>query len=120
LERDVPLAAIERAYAGQAIDAAALVERPPTRAPKTPARQQKSKPRFKIGDRVIDPWGSRGKVKGIAYGLDSKEADVGDVDRWLRGLSIKPKTPRRGIWYTVRPNSGGEVLVGELDLNRVQ
>ena len=69
---------------------------------------------------MIDPWGYRGKVSGITHGLAAAAAagEIGDVDRWLRGLSVKPKTPRRGIWYSVRPSSGGEILVGELDLRR--
>ena len=89
----------------------------------TPApapRTARGRPRFAIGDRVIDPWGYRGKVTGITHGLAAAAAagDITDVDRWLRGLSVKPTTPRRGIWYTVRPSGGGEILVGELDLRR--
>ncbi len=117
LERDVPLAVIERAYAGRPVDPAELESARP-QAPERATRASRARPRFSIGDRVIDPWGCRGKVSGIVYGLAAAAAagDIDDVDRWLRGLSIKPKTPRRGIWYSVRPSRGGESLVGELDL----
>jgi hypothetical protein len=118
-DRDLQLAVIERAYAGRSVDVPAVAETPP-RAPKKPTRVVRLKPKFAVGDRVIDPWGYRGQVKRITYGLDAAEAagDISDVERWLRGLSVKPKTPRRGIWYSVRPNHGGEILVGELDLRR--
>ena len=112
--RDVSLAAIERAYAGERVDLAA--DAPP---PKRRASSSHTKPRYRIGDRVVDPWGYRGKVSGIVHGLAAAADEIGgDVERWLRGLSIKPKTPRRGIWYSVRPSRGGEILVGELDLRR--
>lgn len=120
-ERDVPLAVIERAYAGRPVDLAALEQAPaPAPAKARAARAPRARPKFSIGDRVIDPWGYRGKVSGITHGLAAAAAagDISDVDRWLRGLSITPKTPRRGIWYSVRPSGGGEILVGELDLRR--
>jgi hypothetical protein len=114
-ERDGPLEVIERAYAGRPVDAVRFVE---ARAPAPKKGRARARPRFAIGDRVLDPWGYRGKVSGISYGLAAAAAAgaIADVDRWLRGLSIKPKTPRRGIWYSVRPGSGGEILVGERDL----
>ena len=118
-DRDVPLAAIARAYAGHPVDRAAVAPAAPP-APASAPRAARAPPRFAIGDRVIDPWGYRGKVTAITHGLAAAAAagEIGDVDRWLRGLSVKPKTPRRGIWYSVRPSSGGEILVGELDLRR--
>lgn len=116
-DRDVPLAVIARAYAGHPVARAAIA---PAAPPAPTPRTARARPTFAIGDRVIDPWGYRGKVSAITHGLAAAAAagDIGDVDRWLRGLSIKPKTPRRGIWYSVRPASGGEILVGELDLRR--
>jgi hypothetical protein len=123
-ERDVPLAVIERAYAGRPV-VLAPVEESPRRAPKQPTARAvkaktKAKPKFAVGDRVLDPRGHPGKVSGIVFGLAAAEASgaISDADLWLRGLRIKPKTPRRGIWYSVRPRGGGEILVGELDLRR--
>jgi hypothetical protein len=117
-EIDVPLAVIEGAYAGGPVDRRRFSKSPPP-VPKKPAKRQK-KPRFRIGDRIIDPWGSRGKITRIWNGLDAAAAAgaLSDVTGWLRGLSIRPKTPRRGIWYSVRPSSGGSRIVGELDLRR--
>lgn len=117
-ELDVPLDVILRAYAGKPVDRTRIRPKE-TGKPRAASSAVKGKPKFAIGERVIDPWGERGKVLSFVHGLAAAKHEIGDPDRWLRGLSIKPKTPRRGIWYTVRPSSGGETLVGELDLRRI-
>ena len=111
-ERDVPLATIARAYAGHDIE---LADAEPAAAPVKPTGA--ARPKFAVGTQVIDPWDRRGKIAGYVVGLDNAPS-IGDPGRWLRGLSIKPKTPRRGIWYHVNPRGGGQVLIGERDLRR--
>jgi hypothetical protein len=118
-ERDVPLAVIRRAYAGGPVDGAALAL-PSAKAPTRP-RTRPMKRRYSIGDQIVDPWGHRGTITGFWNGLDEAAAagELSDVSRWLRGLSIKPKTPRKGVWYSVRPSAGGAILAGERDLRPV-
>lgn len=118
-ERDVPLALIERAYAGRSVDLATTGKTPPPPIAKA-KKARRARPKFSVGDRVIDPWGYRGKISAVHHSLAAAAAagNISDVDRWLRGLSVKPKTPRRGVWYSVRPSGGGEILAGELDLQR--
>ena len=121
----VPLDVIREAYEGKLVDRArirpkedAKPKKPKKKAKRSAAPSKAAKPKFAIGDRVLDPWGRRGKIQGFVRGLAAAKDEIGDVDRWIRGLSIQPKTPRRGVWYTVRPSGGGELLVGELDLQR--
>ena len=79
---------------------------------------KKLRPRFRVGDRVLNAWDDRGKITGVFDGLAAAcvHGKIHDVNGWLRGLSKKPKTAKRGVWYSVRPDGGGEMLAGELDL----
>ena len=103
-ERDIPLAAIARAYAGKSFDLAAKPAKPAIVA--KPA----GVPKFRVGDRVSRRGEDHGKVTGVVYGLAAAEAV---------GLTATAKTPRRGIYYTMRPDTGGEAILAEHELRRV-
>lgn|GEM_PF-2957847 len=82
------------------------------------SKPHQGKARFAVGDQVIDEWDERGRVTAVWSSLDDAAVDgeIDDVAEWLRGLEKKSKTPRRAVWYTVRPNTGGSMLAGERDL----
>ena len=77
------------------------------------------KPKFALGDVLLDAFGDIGAVEAI-YADIRAAADAGlidDVDNWLRRLEVRPKTPKSGIWYALAYGHG-QGLAGELDLKR--
>ena len=73
-------------------------------------------PRFALGAAVVDPWDEPGAVTAVYANLGAAQ-DAGAVDKeWLAGLEKRPLTRPTGHWYGVLCESGGAVLVGELDL----
>ena len=117
-EVEVSEQAIKRAFAGRPITRAEVITPATARAAQKAPPRSRSKPRFAVGDRVIDRWDGPGKVTAMWRSLDEAAAagEIDDVSGWLAGLAKKPKTPRRANWYSVRPSSGGSMLAGELDL----
>lgn len=79
------------------------------------------RPKFGLGEVVVDPHGDIGAIDAIYADLQAVE-DSGQIDNaaeWRRGLSIKPKTPISGIWYALVYGHGAGVA-GELDLRRAR
>jgi hypothetical protein len=76
------------------------------------------KPRFALGAHVVDWSNEPGAVTAVYVDLDAAQ-DAGVVGKgWLAGLSKVPTTKSSDHWYSVLCESGGEILVGELDLRR--
>jgi hypothetical protein len=113
LGRDVSIAVVERAFAGKAV----TLDEPRSPSPRRARAATSKRPKFRVGDRIVDPWDRRAKITAVHFGLASADG-IPDPDSWLRGLSIRPKTPRRGVWYSARPSSGGSIVVGERDIRR--
>lgn len=79
---------------------------------KTPRR-----PKFKLGDVVIDVYGDIAAIDGVFADLRAvKDAGMIDSD-WIGRQSIKPKTPASGIWYSLVFGHGAGVA-GERDLKK--
>lgn len=77
------------------------------------------KPRFLLGALVREPHGSVGAVTDIYADLEAAQ-DAGMIDdEWYGAQSIKPRTPKSGIWYGVIIPDGA-VLAGEEDLVEVK
>lgn len=76
---------------------------------------RKRAPKFALGATVREPHGGIGAIAEIyadfAAALDSLIVE----DDWYDLQSIRPKTPKTGIWYGVVLLDGA-VLVGEDDL----
>ncbi len=76
------------------------------------------RPRFALGALVIDPHGEVGAIDAAYADLAAAE-NAGVIEHakeWLAELEKRPKTPARGVWYSVVCRSGGQALVGEKDL----
>ncbi len=77
------------------------------------------RPKFGLGEVVIDAHGEIGAIDAIYADLQAVE-DAGvidDVGEWRRELESRPKTPARGIWYGLVYGHGAGIA-GELDLRR--
>src|SRR5688500_16945438 len=75
------------------------------------------RPRFALGALVKDRYGEVGAISAAYADLEAA-ADGGAIDDpadWLKVQEQRPKTSRKGIWYTVVLGDG-EVLCGEDDL----
>jgi hypothetical protein len=79
------------------------------------------RPKFRLGDMVIDVHGQVGAVASIYADLTAVEESGGlsDAAAWLAAQKPRPKTKAAGIWYTVVCDEG-EVCVGEDDLKKVR
>ena len=77
------------------------------------------RPKFALGEVVIDASGDIGAIDSIYADLQAVEnaGVIGDVASWRRGLDIRPKTPVGGIWYGLVYGHGAG-CAGELDLRR--
>jgi len=76
------------------------------------------KPKFALGQPVVDPHDERGAVDAIYADLQSAE-DAGVVDdaaSFLKAQEKRPKSKKTDLWYSVVCETGGQVLVGEADL----
>lgn len=76
------------------------------------------KPRFALGQLVVDPHGERGAIDAIYADLLAAE-DAGVIDdaaSFLKEQEKKPKSKKTDLWYSVICETGGNVLVGEADL----
>ncbi len=78
---------------------------------------RKRAPRYALGQLVREPHGQVGAVDCIFADLEAVEQSsiILDVGRWYEKLSIRPKTLKSGIWYSV-VLPGGACVVGEDDL----
>lgn len=79
-------------------------------------------PKFKLGQLVREPHGNVGVVDAIfadLYAESDKSCQLRSaVNNWYAIQSIKPKTPKEGVWYSVILHDGA-VLAGEDDLVEV-
>ena len=77
------------------------------------------KPKFALGQVVIDPHGDIAAIDAIYADLQAVE-DAGLVDdaqQWRAQLEKKPKTPSGGIWYSLVYGYGAGIG-GESDLKK--
>ncbi len=81
---------------------------------KTPRR-----PKFALGEVVLDAFGDIGAIDAIYADMRAVEdsGQITDVDEWLKRLAVKPRTPKTGIWYSIAYGEG-QGIAGELDLRR--
>jgi hypothetical protein len=71
--------------------------------------------RFMLGERVREPHGEFGAIDTVYADLVAAEDARIVRPGWYEDLSIRPKTPKNGIWYGVILPAGA-CLVGEEDL----
>ena len=77
------------------------------------------KPKFALGDVVIDVYGDIAAIDAVYADMQAVE-DAGvidDANRWLAAQEKRPKTPKSGIWYSLVFGHGAGVA-GERDLRR--
>lgn len=75
------------------------------------------KPKFALGDVVIDPHGDIAAIDAIFADMAAVE-DAGLVDdaaEWRAAQEKRPKTPTSGIWYSLVYGHGAGIG-GERDL----
>lgn len=80
------------------------------------ARKPK-RPKFALGQVVIDPYGDIAAIDAIYADLQAAE-DAGVIDdarEWVRAQDKRPRTPASGIWYSLVFGHGAG-LGGERDL----
>jgi len=77
------------------------------------------KPKFALGEVVIDPYGDIAAIDGIFADLRAVE-DAGLIDDaadWRAEQDKRPKTPASGIWYSLVFGHGAGIG-GERDLKK--
>jgi hypothetical protein len=75
------------------------------------------RPRFALGDVVLDAFGDIAAVEAI-YADMQAVVDAGLVDdpaTWRKGLEVRPKTANNGLSYALAYGHG-QGVAGELDL----
>jgi hypothetical protein len=79
--------------------------------------QNPRRPKYMLGQNVVDNYGRSGCVHSIYAGLQAVEnVSLGfGADAWYDGQERPPVTPFDGIWYGVVLDDG-DVLVGEDDI----
>jgi hypothetical protein len=77
------------------------------------------KPKFALGDVVVDVYGDIAAIDAIYADLQAVE-DAGVLNNaaeWLATQQKRPKTPKHGIWYSLVFGHGAGVG-GERDLKK--
>jgi len=79
--------------------------------------KQPRRPKFALGDVVLDVYGDIAAIDGVFADLRAV-IDSGAIDNdWIRRQDIKPKTPASGIWYSLVFGHGAGIA-GERDLKK--
>ena len=73
-------------------------------------------PKFKLGQRVIERYGSLGVIDVVYANFASAVNALAVPSGWYEMQTRPPKTPKSGFWYSVVLDEAGAVLAGEDDL----
>lgn len=79
------------------------------------------RPKFYLGQEVVDREGRRGLVHVIYANLYSAINSLTVPEDWWERQTPRPKTAKAGFWYAVLLTTEyGDLLVGEDDMGAVQ